>query len=474
MLKFGTSGIRALNTDFTSHEIKAVIHAFLLHAQELKQNSPIALAYDLRESSPFLKNHIIETLLNSGRQVFDCGNIPTPALAYFAQENKCLGIMITGSHIPADRNGIKFYLETGETLKRDDQSIFEKYQLFREMDAIKFTALTQQKSQGFIQECYAQAAKLFSERYYKFFSPKNLSGYKILFYQHSSVARDIYPEILRNLGAEVLCIGRSDTFIPVDTEALSSLDTYREWIIKNQADALISTDGDADRPLFMDGHGRVIPGDKLGALTSIYLGIEAIALPISCNSGILKNTEFKKMVSTKIGSPFVVEALNSLSKEFSTVAGFEANGGYILQTSIHRGNQFINSLPTRDSVLPALCILALAKARNKKIFEITELLHETETASGLLREVPIEKSQSIIQTISKHPDKFFHQNLPELNLNLQKINQLDGLRCEFQDNVVIHLRPSGNAPELRCYTEAKTYQQALHICDEVLLHISKL
>lgn len=467
MLKFGTSGVRGLVTEFTKDEVDLLTTAFLIHAENLGQISPVAYSMDLRPSSPGIQKDSVASAHTFGRDTLICGELPTPALALYAQKNKCLGVMITGSHIPADRNGIKFYLETGETLKADDQAI---YQIYEQLKA--GTLKRRPVGFGTSQDVRAEARALYIHRYLDFFPKNILQGFKLLFYQHSSVARDIFPEILKGLGAEVILLGRSETFIPVDTEAVEAVDKFAEWIKDHNADALVSTDGDADRPLFVNKLGQVIPGDKIGALASLFLGIEAIALPISCNSGISEVTAFKKVVSTKIGSPFVIEALNGLSQEFKSVAGFEANGGFILQSHVEAQGHRLAKLPTRDAVLPILSVLALAHKRQISLADVSQLLPPTYTASGLLKNFAVENSQRLLQKIAADPAEFFKQALPNEDLTFLGVNTLDGLRCSFEDSVIIHIRPSGNAPELRCYTEAKTQKQAEHLVRYLLPIVS--
>jgi len=454
-LKFGTSGVRGLVTELTDKEVSLFTKAFLIYAESLGLKSDVAIGYDLRKSSPQIQIAAIEAIHERHQNTFLCGKIPTPALAYYAQKKGLLAIMITGSHIPADRNGIKFYLKTGETLKADEQAIFRIYEGLKAKKTAQDGTLI-----GKSYNVSQAASELYINRYLNFFPEKCLSGYKLLFYQHSSIARDIFPDVLEKLGAEVIRIGKSETFIPVDTEAVDSVDQFKEWITQYKADALISTDGDADRPLFVDQTGTVLPGDKIGALTSLYLKCEAIALPISCNSGIFEMVNFKQIVATQIGSPFVIEILNKLAHEFSTVAGFEANGGYLLQTDLIDGNRELHKLPTRDAVLPVLSILALAKRQKIKTPELPSLLPLRYTASGLLKNYAAEKSKMILEMASQSPEDFIQKLLPDWNLKLNRVNKLDGLRFELSGRLVVHLRPSGNAPEFRCYTEAQEQERA--------------
>jgi len=106
---------------------------------------------------------------------------------------------------------------------------------------------------------------------------------------------------------------------------------------ENQPFAIISTDGDSDRPLLTDENGTFLPGDKLGALASLYLETDGVALPVSSNDGIvsLLNGSNITVRMTKIGSPYVIKAMVDLLAENPSgrVDGWEVNGGFLLGSS---------------------------------------------------------------------------------------------------------------------------------------------
>ncbi|RUV29166.1 phosphomannomutase, partial [Mesorhizobium sp. M1A.T.Ca.IN.004.03.1.1] len=76
-----------------------------------------------RDSSPEISGNCAGALAALGFRIFDCGNVPTPALALYGLESNAACLMVTGSHIPADRNGIKFYRPDGEIDKSDETAI---------------------------------------------------------------------------------------------------------------------------------------------------------------------------------------------------------------------------------------------------------------------------------------------------------------------------------------------------------------
>src|SRR5690606_2025930 len=78
---------------------------------------------DLRPSSPDLAGVVIAAGRAAGLAVTDCGAVPTPALALAAMDAGAAAVMVTGSHIPADRNGLKFYTPEGEITKAHETAI---------------------------------------------------------------------------------------------------------------------------------------------------------------------------------------------------------------------------------------------------------------------------------------------------------------------------------------------------------------
>ncbi|MDP2780959.1 MAG: phosphomannomutase, partial [Devosia sp.] len=118
-LKFGTSGLRGLAVDLQGQAARQYVTAFLAHLATSGQGSGsrVYLARDFRASSQAIIDDCAVAIARFGLEPVDCGAIPTPALALHAMAAGCAAIMVTGSHIPADRNGLKFYGPAGEISK---------------------------------------------------------------------------------------------------------------------------------------------------------------------------------------------------------------------------------------------------------------------------------------------------------------------------------------------------------------------
>ncbi|BDU38870.1 phosphomannomutase [Vibrio nigripulchritudo] len=448
-IAFGTSGARGLVVDFKPEVCAAFSIAF---AQSIKSEfafNTIAIAIDNRPSSFDIAKACAAGLKQLNIDVVYYGVVPTPALAYTAMQDNMPCIMVTGSHIPFDRNGLKFYRPDGEITKQDEQAILSADSNFTDLNLADISLTTSDK-----------ASDAYTARYTSLFSEETLAGKRVGIYEHSSAGRDIYKSLFEQLGAEVICLGRSDEFIPIDTEAVSDEDKQRakKWVSEYRLDMLFSTDGDGDRPLVAGGDGEWLRGDILGLLCSQALSIEALATPISCNTAIELSGSFKTVTRTKIGSPYVIEAFAGLNKTYARVAGFEANGGYLLASDFEFNGKALKALPTRDAVLPALILATMGDT----IANFHTVLPQRFTASDRLKDFAIDKSKALIAELSENPSAFL------MSLGLAKAKSIcekDGVRLTTENGDVVHLRASGNAPELRVYIECASNAKALSLVD---------
>lgn len=459
---FGTSGARGLVTDFTIEVCAAFAIAFASVLKKEQDLKTIAVAIDNRPSSYKMAQAISVGLKQLDIETKFYGVIPTPALAFHAMQQEMPCIMVTGSHIPFDRNGLKFYRSEGEITKVDETAILE---IKAPVLPISLELLPELKT-------LLDAKQVYITRNIEAFDKKTLSGKRIGIYEHSSAGRDLYGEIFEKLGAEVVTLGRSDSFVPIDTEAVSDADKQKamDWVKEYKLDALFSTDGDGDRPLLSDENGEWLRGDILGLLCSKVLKIEALATPVSCNTAIEKSALFKHVERTKIGSPYVIAKLEELCKKYSAVAGFEANGGYLLASEVILNGKLIKPLPTRDAILPVIVLLSQLKVTS--ISQMVDSLPSRFTSSDRIKDFTIDKSSDLIRNIVQYPNKW----LASLGCEADVINvdETDGLRITFADGTIVHLRPSGNAPELRCYAEASTVTKADNLVLNTLTRIEEL
>ncbi len=471
-VKFGTSGARGLAVEMTDQVCYAYTQGFLQYLEqsgELKKNGEtVAIAGDLRPSTGRIMGAVAQAASDLGYSPLNCGRIPSPAVALYGIKNGCPAIMVTGSHIPDDRNGIKFNKCTGEILKYDEEQIREQVV---EVDESIFG------EEGFeLPEENIDARIDYVQRYLHAFPEGCLQSKKIGIYQHSAVGRDMLIEIFSGLGADVTPLGFSDIFIPVDTEAIRETDVLlaREWSAENHFDAIISTDGDSDRPLISDENGEWLRGDVAGILAAKYLGADSVSTPVSCNTAVEKCGWFEDVRRTKIGSPFVVASMMEAAFAGRTgVIGYEANGGFLTNSDFPiAGEKTLDALPTRDAVLPILSIILLSLKERKPISALLAELPQRFTASDRIQDFPTAESAEILEQFEDVST--IEGAFGEVFGKVEFIDRTDGLRVTFESSEVLHMRPSGNAPEFRCYTEAGSearVQEMQKISMEILLKL---
>jgi phosphomannomutase len=499
VLGFGTSGRRGKVVDLTQLEIYINALAELEYLQSLPldrggitRGDDFYFAYDLRPSSTAfapaeqgrgeIAQAIVQALRDAGMRPFNLGPIPTPALASYALARNKGSIMITGSHIPFERNGYKTNSSRGELLKEQESPINQNVARVRQRLYQQPSAESLFNQHGMLkaghQELPAEssdARAAYIERYTRFFAGSSLKGKRILVYQHSAVGREMLAEILERLGAEVVPAGRSDTFVPIDTE---NIDAAQLAVIQNLADkaakplhAVVSTDGDSDRPLVLGmdratGKVQFFGGDLLGMVVAEFLQADAVVVPISSNDAIDRGPLSAALEpKTRIGSPYVITGIEAaLAKGKKRVCGWEPNGGFLLGSPLVRNGATLAPLATRDAALPILSVLFAAG--DESLTELFARLPKRFSRAALLKQFPRSTALKIV-------DRFSAPNLADVLKDLEAfftpalgfatpshVNYTDGVRVLFANGEVAHVRPSGNADELRFYAVADTQKRA--------------
>lgn len=459
-LKFGTSGLRGLSVDLEGPATALYATAFARHllASGIAQaGDEVLVGRDFRASSPAISAIAIAALRKAGFAPRDCGALPTPALALTGLARKAACLMVTGSHIPADRNGIKFYRPDGEIDKTDEAAITAA------AAAIRTEGTVFDAAQETADDLHDAAMALYDARNRMLLPADSLAGLRVGVYQHSTVARDLFVSVLTRYGADVVALGRSESFIPVDTEAVSSetVALLQGWAVQHGLDAIISADGDGDRPLVTDETGMPVRGDLVGLIACRFLGATAIATPVTSNSGIEAAVD-GTVLRTKVGSPFVIAAMNeAVAAGETAVAGFEANGGTLTATPFTVNGHTLAPLPTRDSLMPVLAVLALAAAQKRPLSAITAGFALPAAASDRLENFPVETSAALMAELRSGAGALAAFLAP---LGVPStVSDIDGLRVTLESGDVVHFRPSGNAPEMRCYVEARDEAAALRL-----------
>jgi len=263
---------------------------------------------------------------------------------------------------------------------------------------------------------------------------------------------------------------------------------------------VVSTDGDSDRPLILglDSDAttvRFFGGDLVGMIAAEFLGAGAVVVPISCNDAIDRGSLRPVLEpKTKIGSPYVIAGLEAAQKKGRNKAcGWEANGGFLTGSPIDRHGETLSPLPTRDAVLPILCVLLAAQQQNLSLTQLFSRLPKRYSRAALLKRFPRSVSRELIAAFSPRSSSLaqftfepprsgaredgLQEQMESIRARLQEffrpdmgfpaivqINFLDGIRIYFANDEIVHVRPSGNADELRIYAVAGSQERADALC----------
>lgn len=505
-LKFGTSGRRGRVVDLTQLEMYLNLRGELDFLRELSPSeggisagATIYVGSDLRPSSTSfsaqdegrgeLAQAICAAIHDAGFVPAYLGILPTPALMTYALAHGSASVMVTGSHIPFDRNGYKLNTAAGELLKSHEAPIGAHTERWRTRLYSEPAQESAFDAKGMLRGGSRQLPPVndgaladYVERLVKVF-PQSLQGWRVLFYEHSSAGRDLMPRLLEALGATVVRAGRSDVFVPIDTENLGvdQLNFIQQlhdeaYVDGAPFDAVLSCDGDSDRPLVLAVHeGKVefISGDLLGMLAAEFLQPDAVVVPISCNPAIDESPLAAVLRSkTRIGSPFVIAGMqDAVASGARQVCGWEANGGFLLGTDLQIHGETLPALPTRDAALPMIAAMLLARRKGLSLHSTAALLPRRYGATALLKEFPRTRGLALVESYSPAVggpataklDTLREIFTPTMLRALHSVDYTDGVRMYGDAGEVLHLRPSGNADEFRVYAVAATPERAAEL-----------
>jgi len=296
-LVFGTSGIRdfvKFLEDIKCNSVAKAIISFMKAANSLDQNT-LALAGDLRPSTPRVIRNIIMAALSWGKQILCAGNIPTPALVYYAKYRTVNGkivpipsVMTTASHNPVftnkgdpigEQNGVKPNTKHGEVLKDDELEILKQVREFLELELMKNSEDSEYDMNGMLknpenldkpqrnilrralrlmgelfskfknapkrqisgqEDVHKEAVKMYVDRYVEAFGKIFENKDEIALLAHMAVGRDIFREIFQGLGATLHYMHEGKEWEPglvVDTEDLQKKVKERIVDIRNTCKA---------------------------------------------------------------------------------------------------------------------------------------------------------------------------------------------------------------------------------------------
>lgn len=431
---FGTSGIRGDSQKlFTDQFCFDIGRSFAQFLADRGIKGDIAIGMDPRESSQRIKENIAKGICFENRNVIDEGFAPSPAMNYILiVDRKIAGsIMITGSHVRTDFNGVKFFIRFGEICKKDEIEIEQIYTDIKDKVSCE--------DKGEITFSSNKAIERYSNVLLDmaWFYP----SWKVVLDLGNGCQSHVMPELFDLLGMKTILINNEPTpekFIARDTETEDAVKDLQEKVRETGADFGIAYDGDGDRVVFVDQDGRFITGDYSGSLIAKYSDTSVVITPISTSQVV--DHIGKPVIRTKVGSPYVIKGMEDNGASF----GFEANGGGISK----------DVMLSRDAGSVTIKIMNILKKENMSLKNLVNTLPQF---FGYRTKVdcPSNLYNVILENVSK---KFEGECV--------KIEEIDGLKIWKDDSTWVLFRPSNNAPEFRVFAEAKTKEEATILCKE--------
>jgi phosphoglucosamine mutase len=372
---FGTDGIRGVAgqppLDTTT------IHAIGLAIAHHLGNSPrVLIGMDTRESSEWIAASLNGSLASGGATVESAGVITTPAIAYLARAHSfAAGIVISASHNPWQDNGIKLFGPDGYKLPDSTELAIES-EIFRRLDAA-----TESGAPGLASETWDRAAtKLLVTNeagrieYMRFLLDAvpglSLDGRRIVVDcangAASAIAPQLFAELNQNGGGEVILTHSSPNGRNIN-EHCGALhpEVVAAEVVRHHAAIGITFDGDADRALFSDEHGKVVNGDAVLLLAARDLAARGLLPTSTIVATTMSNMGLEaaltssgiKMLRAPVGDKYVLEQMLATG----AALGGEQSGHII----------FSGRSTTGDGLLTALLLLDIVHRSGRTLGQLT-------------------------------------------------------------------------------------------------------
>ncbi|WP_415184045.1 phosphoglucosamine mutase [Phaeovulum sp.] len=386
---FGTDGVRGQANSWpmtAEMALKLGAAAGRYFRRDGRNAHRVVIGKDTRLSGYMLENALTAGLTSTGMNVLLLGPVPTPAVGFLTRSMRAdIGIMISASHNPAEDNGIKFFGPDGFKLSDEAEA---------EIEQIVGSAITPAQPQNIGRAKRIDDGLGRYIEYAKTTFPRRgqLAGLKVVVDCANGAAYRAAPEVLWELGAEVIPVGVAPNGHNINDRCGSThTDTAAEAVVAHGADLGISLDGDADRVMILDETGRVADGDQIMALLAArwadagQLRGGALVATVMSNLGLERFLEGRglRLERTKVGDRYVVERMRA--------GGFNLGGeqsGHIVMTDY---------ATTGDGLIAGLQFLAAMVETGERA---SDLVRQFETVPQMLTNVRYAAGQEPLSAAS--------------------------------------------------------------------------
>jgi len=436
---FGTDGVRGVaNIHPMTTEIAMQIGraaAYLFKQQD--RRSRIVIGKDTRLSGYMIENALAAGICSMGVDVLLVGPLPTPGIAFITASMRAdSGVVISASHNPYQDNGIKFFARDGFKLPDEKELQIEELILSGKIDDLRPTA--DEVGKAFRVDDAVGRYVVFLKNAF----PRNLdlTGVKIVLDCAHGAAYRVAPAVLEELGAEVIAFGVEPNGTNINHECGS---TYPELVaaavVEHGADLGIALDGDADRCLFVDEHGKIVDGDHVLAICGKHLirqgrlPHKTVVATVMSNMGldIAMREVGGRVIKTAVGDRYVVEEM----RRQGCLLGGEQSGHMI----------FLEYNTTGDGVLTALQILAIMQETGSSLAEL----------AAVMTALP----QTLVNVRVRE-----RRNIKEVPAIRQLI---DDAEAKLGDDGRVLIRYSGTEPLLRIMLEGREQAEIAALAGEI-------
>jgi len=435
------SGIRGIVNQTLN---KTTVNIYSNIFTSLQPAGDILLARDSRPHGKELYNSITNTLTSMGRNVIDCGIIPTPTAQFIIKDKKLSGgIVVTASHNPIEWNGLKFLDSDGCFLNaakmKELLSRAPKETTINKGEIIESKNSYQDHINNILNLDCIDVDKIKSKKFKVVVDTVNGAAYRAL------------PELLNELNCDIVKIHcNNDGTFPRGTEPIPShLEDLSKTVIDHKSDIGFATDPDADRLAIVDNHGKPIGEEStlvlaLESYLKYYQGSQKVVTNLSTSMAVdvIAHQYNSTVERSSVGEINVVEKM----KELGSKIGGEGNGGVILEES-HLG---------RDSLVASALIL-------------NHLAQSDIPFDKILESIP--RFTMIKDKITLQDDVDFNHIKALFKNDDVSFNEDDGLKVIWKDKWV-HIRKSNTEPIIRIISEADKYENAKNLINNLKENIN--
>jgi phosphoglucosamine mutase len=369
---FGTDGARGIaNSELTCEMAMKIGRAAAMVLTKHSNKRPkVLIGMDTRASSQMLESAIAAGLCSVGADVMLLGEIPTPAVAYLVKKYEYdAAVMISASHNPCEYNGIKIFQGNGyklpDALEEEIEGIIlDKTQIPPVKIGGDVGRITRSKTAllDYVDYLYSIAEDDLDE-----YGLKNFNGLKIAVDCSNGAASATAPELFMRLCDDCFFMASHPNGTNINANCGSThLEILQDFVVRNNCDAGLAFDGDADRFLAVDEKGNVVDGDRLIAIFAKHMKSKnklknnTAVVTVMSNMGFFKFCEENdiKCEKTKVGDRYVLE--NMLENDYAI--GGEQSGHII----------FRDHASTGDGELSALKLLCIMKETGRRLSELAD------------------------------------------------------------------------------------------------------